>query len=144
MFIYPKLLKHETYKIEVLKFVSSGRQNQRVGWSKVVFVTVEVLSLGSKPPAAVGERISKSERHGLGAAAPLSTRASSLEQGSAGGPVQSSPKLIEHIGSGSTRFEEQLSPCIYCFSGSLCALASLGVRWSVCLHGKAWLASVLL
>ena len=67
-------------------------------------VAVEVSPVGSKPPAAIGERISKGERHDLGVAAPLSTKASSLEQESAGGPVQSSPKLVVHIGSGSTRF----------------------------------------
>ena len=39
----------------------------------MVFVAVEVLPVGSKPPAAVGERISKGERHDLSAAAPLST-----------------------------------------------------------------------
>ena len=44
----------------------------------------------SKSPAADGKRISKGERHDLGTAASLPTRASSLEQGSAGGPVQSS------------------------------------------------------
>ena len=111
-FILPKLLKYETYRIEVLKFVSSVRQNQRVGWSKLVFVAVEVLTVGSKPRVVVGECISKDERHDLGAAAPLSTRVFFLEHESAGVPVQSSPKLVEHIGSGSTRFEEQLSPCI--------------------------------
>ena len=47
----------------------------------MVFIAVEVLPVGSKPPAAIGERISKGERHDLGAAAPLSIRASSLEQG---------------------------------------------------------------
>ena len=79
----------------------------------MVFVAVEVLPVGSKSPAAVFVRTSKGGRHALGAAAPLlSTRASSLEQGSAGGPVQSSPKLVEHIGSGSTWLAEQLSPCI--------------------------------
>ena len=78
----------------------------------MVFVAVEVSSAGSKPPAVIEERISKGERHDLGAAAPLSIRASSLEQGSAGVPVQSSPKLVEQIGSGSTPFAEQLSPCI--------------------------------
>ena len=41
----------------------------------------------SKPPAAVGECISEGEIHDLGGAAPLSNRASCLEQGSAGGPV---------------------------------------------------------
>ena len=78
----------------------------------MVFVAVEVSPAGSKPPAAVVVRISKNGGHDLGAAAPLSTRASSLEQGSAGGPVQSSPKLVKHIGSGSTRLAEQLSLCI--------------------------------
>ena len=43
------------------------------------FVAVEVLPVGSKSPAAVGEPISKGERHDLGTAAPLSTRASSQE-----------------------------------------------------------------
>ena len=78
----------------------------------MVFVAVEVSTVGSKPPAAVVVRISKGGRHDLGAAAPLPTRASSLEQGRVGGPVQSSPKLIEHTDSGSTRSEEQLSSCI--------------------------------
>ena len=55
-------------------------------------------------------RISKGERHDFGATALLPNRASSLEQGRAGGPVESLPKLVRHIGSGSTRFAEQLSP----------------------------------
>ena len=67
---------------------------------KVIFVPVEVSPVESKPPAAVGECISKDGRHDLGAAALLSTRAFFPGQGSAGGPVQSSPKLVEHIGSG--------------------------------------------
>ena len=78
----------------------------------MVLVAVEVSPAGSKPPAAVSKRISKGERHDLGAAAPLPTRALSLEQGRAGGPEESLPKLVEHIGSGSTRLAEQLSPCI--------------------------------
>ena len=57
--------------------------------------------MGSKPPVAVCERIFKGDRHDLGAAAPLPTRVSSLEQGRAGGPVESSPKLVRHIGLGS-------------------------------------------
>ena len=81
--------------------MSSVRQSQRVEWSKVVFVVVEVSPAGSKPPPAIGERISKGERHDLGAAAPLPTRVSPPEQGRAGGPVESPPKLLEHIGSGS-------------------------------------------
>ena len=75
----------------------------------MVFVAVEVLPVRSKPPADVVESISKGERHDLGAAAPLPTRALSPEQGKDGGPVKPPPKLVEHIGSGSTRFAEQLS-----------------------------------
>ena len=55
------------------------------------FVAVEVLPVRSKLPAASSKRISKSKRHDLGATAPLSTRAFSLEQESPGGSVQSSP-----------------------------------------------------
>ena len=65
--------------------------------------------MGSKPPAAVGERISKDGTHDLGAAARLSTRAFFPEQGGAGGLVQSLPELVEHIGWGSTRSARQLS-----------------------------------
>ena len=61
----------------------------------MVLVAVEVVPARSKPPVAVGERISKGERHDFGAAALLPTKASSLEQGRAGGPVKSLPKLVE-------------------------------------------------
>ena len=78
----------------------------------MVLVVVEALPAGNKPPVAVGERISEGERHDLGAAAPLPTRASSLEQDRAEDPMESSPKLVKRFGSGSTRFTEKLSPCI--------------------------------
>ena len=78
----------------------------------MVLVAVVAMPAGSKPAATVGERISKGERHNLGAAMPLPTRALPLEQGTGGGPVRSPPELVDHIGSGSTRFVEQLSPCI--------------------------------
>ena len=55
----------------------------------MVFVAVEVSPAGSKSPAAIDERIFKGKKHDLGASAPLPTRASFLQQGSAGGPVQS-------------------------------------------------------
>ena len=71
---------------------------------------MEVLPAGSKPPAAVGERISKGERHYFGAAVTFSTKTSSL-QGRAGGSAFT-PKLAEHNGSGSTRCAEKLSPRI--------------------------------
>ena len=82
----------------------------------MVFVAVEVSPVGTKPSAAVGERISKDGRHDLGAAARLSTRVFSPEQGGTinRGPVQSSLEVVEHIGSRSTRSAEQLSPRIAC------------------------------
>ena len=73
------------YCFEVPKFISSVGQNQRGGRSKVIIVAVEAVSAGSRPPAVVGLRIFKGERHDFGAAAPLPTRASSLEQGRVGG-----------------------------------------------------------
>ena len=111
----------------------------------MVLVAIGTLPVGSKPPAAVGERISKDERHDLDATAPLSTRAFSPEQGSAGGSVQSSPKLVEHIGSVST-VDRTAIPMhrLYCRSGALHGLASLGVCGPVCHHGKTWLPRVLL
>ena len=47
----------------------------------MIFVAVEVLPVGSTPPAAAVVRISKGGGHDLGAAAPLSTKAFSHEQG---------------------------------------------------------------
>ena len=76
----------------------------------MVPVAVETVQAGSKPQAAVNVRISKGERHNFSASAPVSTRASPLEQGRAGGPVKSSTKLVDFFRSGSTRFEEKLSP----------------------------------
>ena len=75
----------------------------------MILVAVEAVPAESKSLAAVGVRIFKGERHDFGAAAPLSARASSLEQGRAGGPVESSPKLVRHIASGSIWFAEQFS-----------------------------------
>ena len=91
--------------------MSSVGQNQRGGWSKIVLVAVEAVPAGSKPPAAVGVRIPKGEIRESGAAAPLPTRASSLEQGRAEGPAKSSTKLAEVVGPDWTLFAEQLSPC---------------------------------
>ena len=76
----------------------------------MVLVAVEAFPVGSKPPAAFGVRISKGERHDFGAVAPLLTRAPSLEQEISGSPVKSPPKLVELLGSGSTRFAEKLLP----------------------------------
>ena len=60
----------------------------------MVLIAVEAVLAGSKPPAAACVRISAAERHSFRVSAPLSTRASSLEQGRAGGSVESSPKLV--------------------------------------------------
>ena len=60
----------------------------------MVLVAIEVEPVRSKSSAAVDVRISRGERHEFDAAAPLPTRALSLEQGRAGGSVESSPKLV--------------------------------------------------
>ena len=107
------LLKYKAYWVDILsECVFSVEQNRRRGWGKMILVVVEALPAGSKPPAAIGERISRGEIHDLGAAAPLPTSASSLDQERAGDPVESPPKLVEYIGSASTRFAEQPSPCM--------------------------------
>ena len=62
----------------------------------MVFIAVEAVSAGSKPPGAVSVRVSTGERHDFGAAVPLSTRASSLQQGRAIGSVESSLDLLQH------------------------------------------------
>ena len=69
--------------------------------------------MGTKPPAAVDERISMDGRHDSDAAAPHSTMLSSL-QGRAGGPAFT-PNLVELVvGPGSTRRAEKQSPRIAC------------------------------
>ena len=111
----------------------------------MVLIAVEVSPVGSKPPVAVGERILKGERHDLGAVAPLPTRASSLLEGArAGGPVESPPKLVEHMGSGSTVCRTEMPMHRLCFSSAFRALGSLGVCLPVCFHGKTWFPNVLL
>ena len=77
----------------------------------MVFVAVEVLPVESKPPAADVVRISKAERHDLGAAAPFLT--SSLQERAGGSAF--TLKLVEvAFGPASTRTVEKLSPCITC------------------------------
>ena len=113
----------------------------------MVSVAVEVSPAGSKPLAAVGERISKDGRHDLGAAAPSSTKTSSL-QGRAGSSAIM-PTLVELIfGPGSTRQAEKLSPCIACTAVAAPSVRSRVLVFAgpsaVCLHGKTWLPSVTL
>ena len=92
----------------------------------MVIVAVEAVPAESKPSAAVRVRISTDERHGFGAAAPLSARASFLVQDRAGNPVELSPKLVRHIGLVST-CTKQLSPIYFARS----AAAALSVRLRV-------------
>ena len=61
----------------------------------MVFVAVEALPVESKSPAAVGERMSKDGRHTLGAAAPFSSKTSSLQGRSGGSAII--PKLVELV-----------------------------------------------
>ena len=69
--------------------------------------------MGTKPPAAVDERIFKDGRHDSDAAVPHTTTTSSL-QGRAGCSAFT-PKLVESVvGSGSTRRAEKQSPRIAC------------------------------
>ena len=62
----------------------------------MVSVAVDVSPGGSKPPGAIGKRISKDGRHDLGAAERFLTTASSL-QGRAGRSAFM-PKLFEIFG----------------------------------------------
>ena len=77
----------------------SGR-TKKFEWSKVELVAVEVSTVGSMPPVAAVVRISKGEGSDFGAAALFSTETLSL-QGRAGSSTFT-PKLVEHIESGST------------------------------------------
>ena len=116
-----KLLSYEADRVEVLNF-SSVWLDQRVDWSKVVHIAVVVLPVGSKPPAAIVVRISKSERHDFGAASPYSTETASLHGRARGSAF--TPKLVEVVfGPTWTLFAEKLSSCIACT-----ALAAPSVR----------------
>ena len=77
----------------------------------MALVAVDAVPAGSKPPVAISVRISKGERHDFGAAAPLPTRASSLEQGRAGGSVKLPPKLAELVRPAWTLLAKNLSSC---------------------------------
>ena len=74
---------------------------------------MEASPAGTKPPAAVGERISKDEKHDSDAALPLSTTTSFL-QGRVGGSAIM-PKRIELMfRPGSTRRAEKPPPRLAC------------------------------
>ena len=97
--------------VRLVRFLVSPRLQKKGDRGKIALIAVEAVPAGRKPSTVVSVRISMGRRHGFGAAAPLSTRALSL-LGRAGGSVESSPKLVRHIGGPvSTLFAEQLSPC---------------------------------
>ena len=75
----------------------------------MVLAAVEVSPVGSKPPDVV-VRISKGEKHDLSATVPFPTTTLSLQVRAGGSTF--TPKLVDHIGAGSTRFTGQLSPRI--------------------------------
>ena len=75
----------------------------------MILIAVKALPAGSTSPAAISVRISTGERQGFGAAAPLSTKMSSL-RGRVGGSAFM-PKLVELVGPTWTLFAEQLPPC---------------------------------
>ena len=62
----------------------------------VFVVSIETSTVGCKPPAAVGERVSKNGGHDLGAAAPFSTKTLSLQGRAEGSPF--TPKQVEDFG----------------------------------------------
>ena len=96
LFIWKKLLSYETYGVGVFLQSISSVESREGGWLKVVFVAVEILPVGSKPPAAVVVRIFKDGRHDLGAAAPFSATTSSLQERAGGSAF--TPKLVEFFG----------------------------------------------
>ena len=74
----------------------------------MVFIVEEAMPAGSKPPAAIGVRISTGERHDFGAAASMSTKRSSLREREGGSAFI--PKLVELVKPTWTLFAKQLSP----------------------------------
>ena len=92
----------------------------------MVLVAVEAVPAGSKPPATISVCISKGERHGFGAAALLSAKASSLQGRSA-----VLPKLVKLVGPISTFLAEELSPtCVASYA------ATSSVRLRVLVSGS--------
>ena len=89
---------------------SKTQTPRKIRRGKMAPIIGEAVPVGSRPPAAVRVRISTGERHGFSVLAPSPTRTSS-QQGRAGGSGESAPKLVSHIGSGSTLFTEKVSPC---------------------------------
>ena len=90
-FIFQKLL-YVTYgwvDAVVLKVICSAGD----GKGRIVLITVEAVLAESKSLTAGGVRISKGKKRGFGTSAPLSTRASSMQE-RAGVSIESSPNQI--------------------------------------------------
>ena len=118
------------------RYVSSVGQNRRGGSLRLVSEAVEASPVGTTPPAAIDERISKDGRRGSDAAVPHSTTTSSL-QGRAGDSAFT-PKLVEFVfGPGSTRRAEKQPPRIAC---TAVVAASVRSRVSVSAYPSASMA----
>ena len=99
--------------MRLVRFLVSPRLQVK---GKMVLIAVDAVPVGSKPPAAVRVRISAGERYFFGTTSQLSTRASYLVQGRAGGPVESSPKLVKTHRIGIDLLGRRIIPTYY----SLC------------------------
>ena len=101
--------------------------------------------MGTKPPTAVDESISKDRRHDSGAVS------AALDQNVF--PAREIGRFRFHAESDrglrpilNLLFSSTAIPThrLYCCSGALRALLSLGFCVPVCLHGKTWLPSAML
>ena len=112
----------------------------------MVLIAVEAVPAGSKPPAAVSVRIFTGERHSFDAAAPLSTRESSLQQqdrvrGLVGGVITEAGETYRvEIDLGRRAISTHHS----IYRSVLRTLVSPGVWSYLCLYGETWLPSFLL
>ena len=100
----------DVHEFSASRSVFSVEQNRRGGWLEVVSEALDASPVGTKPPAAVDERISTDERHVSDAAAPHSTTLSSLQERA--GSTAFTPKLVELVvGPGSTRKQSSRIAC---------------------------------
>ena len=81
LFLRPSSKKQGQAKFvrSIIFLVSSPRLQEKSCRGKMALIAVEAVPAGGEPLAAVGVSISAGERHGFGASAPLSTRASSMD-----------------------------------------------------------------
>ena len=108
----------------------------------MVLVAIETSPVGSEPPAAVGERISKDGRHDLGASAVFDHDViPAREIGRFGHHAKTGRDLRPVLNT----LRSTTIPVLHlnCCGGALLALASLRVCGPACLHGETWLPSVM-